>query len=171
MPEFRCPDCGKRFESTAQVERHRRQPHSSCQIKAGILVDPSRLLDLDLLRVHGIPERRARPIRRSYNPHRPTIESDDEVPEFDSDPLAPAPVKTVEFFNGASTAYDACGTTFMEAFDADQFTDIWNQENLYYPFADRRDWEVGSFLLTSSLSMKAIDKFLSLDLVCFSYKP
>ncbi|KIJ08531.1 hypothetical protein PAXINDRAFT_88737 [Paxillus involutus ATCC 200175] len=165
MPEFRCPDCGKRFESTAQVERHRRQLHSSCQIKAGILVDPSRLLDLDLLRVHGIPECRARPIRRSYNPRRPTIESDDEVPEFDSDPLAPAPVKTVEFFNGASTAYDARGTTFMEAFNADQFTDIRNQENLYYPFVDRRDWEVGSFLLTSSLSMKAIDKFLSLDLI------
>ncbi|KIJ17506.1 hypothetical protein PAXINDRAFT_72536 [Paxillus involutus ATCC 200175] len=53
----------------------------------------------------------------------------------------------------------------MEAFDADQFADIRNQENLYYPFADRRDWEVGSFLLTSSLSMKAIDKFLSLDLI------
>ncbi|KIJ14128.1 hypothetical protein PAXINDRAFT_79800 [Paxillus involutus ATCC 200175] len=51
----------------------------------------------------------------------------------------------------------------MEAFDADQFADIQNQENLHYPFADRQDWEVGSFLLTSSLSMKAIDKFLSLD--------
>ncbi|KIJ63235.1 hypothetical protein HYDPIDRAFT_47651, partial [Hydnomerulius pinastri MD-312] len=57
------------------------------------------------------------------------------------------------------------GTTFMEAFDADQFADIRNQENLHYPFADRWDWEVGSFLLMSSLSMKAIDKFLSLDLI------
>ncbi|KAI6102275.1 hypothetical protein F5141DRAFT_992439, partial [Pisolithus sp. B1] len=38
------------------------------------------------------------------------------------------------------------------------------QQNLYYPFASLGDWEIANFLLTSRLSMRAIDKFLSLHL-------
>ncbi|KAI6113794.1 hypothetical protein EV401DRAFT_1866549, partial [Pisolithus croceorrhizus] len=40
----------------------------------------------------------------------------------------------------------------------------WCQQNLYYPFASLGDWEITNFLLTSRLSMRAIDKFLSLHL-------
>ncbi|KAI6114201.1 hypothetical protein F5141DRAFT_1001954, partial [Pisolithus sp. B1] len=40
----------------------------------------------------------------------------------------------------------------------------WCQQNLYYPFASLGDWEIMNFLLTSRLSMRAIDEFLSLHL-------
>ena len=57
------------------------------------------------------------------------------------------------------------GTTFMDQFFADQYADF-RQENLYYPFASRIDWQLASWLLCSRLSMAAIDDFLSLELVC-----
>ena len=50
-------------------------------------------------------------------------------------------------------------------FDEDRFAELCNSDNLYYPFADRPEWEMAEFLLTSSLSMTAIDHFLSLLLV------
>lgn len=68
-----------------------------------------------------------------------------------------------EVFEGASKTYGE-GTTFMAKFDYDQFADE-RAVNLYYPFASREEWEFASFLLCSSLSMHAIDTFLSLDRV------
>ncbi|KAF8430633.1 hypothetical protein L210DRAFT_834799, partial [Boletus edulis BED1] len=37
--------------------------------------------------------------------------------------------------------------------------------NLYYPFTSLDDWEITNFLLKSRLSMKLINKFLSLRIV------
>lgn len=71
--------------------------------------------------------------------------------------------RVTEVFEGASKTYGR-GTTFMEQFDYDQFANE-RTENLYYPFASREEWEFASSLLCSNLSMQAIDKFLSLDLV------
>jgi hypothetical protein len=69
----------------------------------------------------------------------------------------------IEVFEGASKTYGN-GTTFMAQFDYDQFANE-RTANLYYPFASREEWEFASSLLCSSLSMHAIDTFLSLDLV------
>ena len=52
----------------------------------------------------------------------------------------------------------------MMEFDNDRFFNEHN-DNLYYPFASRDEWELASFLLYSNLSMAAIDRFLSLKLV------
>ena len=52
----------------------------------------------------------------------------------------------------------------MDQFDTDTFN-AQRKVNLYYPFASRQDWELGSWLLRSGLSLVAIDKFLSLELV------
>ena len=57
------------------------------------------------------------------------------------------------------------GTVFMDQFFNDQYATL-RQENLYYPFASRMDWQLASWLLRSRLSMAAIDDFLSLELVC-----
>ena len=38
--------------------------------------------------------------------------------------------------------------------------------NQYYPFQSKGEWELASFLSQSGLSMKCIDEFLSLNLVC-----
>jgi hypothetical protein len=69
----------------------------------------------------------------------------------------------IEVFEGASKTYGN-GTTFMAQFDYDRFANE-RTANLYYPFASREEWELASFLLCSSLSMHAIDTFLSSDLV------
>ena len=52
----------------------------------------------------------------------------------------------------------------MDVFDADPCAEK-RKDNLYYPFASRQEWEIASFLLCSSLSMSAVDEFLSLNLV------
>lgn len=69
----------------------------------------------------------------------------------------------IEVFDGASKTYGK-GTTFMAQFDYDRFAKE-RTENLYYPFASKEEWELASFLLCSSLSMHAIDKFLASDMV------
>lgn len=56
------------------------------------------------------------------------------------------------------------GETFMDRFDADEHAGHRN-ENVFYPFALRRDWELASWISRSSLSMTSIDLFLSLELV------
>ncbi|KIM56454.1 hypothetical protein SCLCIDRAFT_132585 [Scleroderma citrinum Foug A] len=52
----------------------------------------------------------------------------------------------------------------MDQFDTDSFSSL-RKTNLYYPFASQQDWELGSWLLRSGLSLVAIDKFLLLELV------
>ena len=53
----------------------------------------------------------------------------------------------------------------MDRFEKDQYAKE-RAQNLYYPFASRDDCEVAYWLLNSGLSMLAINKFLSLKLVC-----
>ena len=60
---------------------------------------------------------------------------------------------------------DQCGTTFLDIFNEDRFAEICDSDNLYYPFANRPEWELVEYLLTSGLSMAAINRFLSLLLV------
>ena len=52
----------------------------------------------------------------------------------------------------------------MQRFNMDQYAEL-RRANLYYPFASKQDWEVGLWLLRSSLSMAAINSFFSLQLV------
>ncbi len=57
------------------------------------------------------------------------------------------------------------GTTFMDQFDSDYFSDARKHGCLYYPFASRQEWDLASFLLNSGLSMASINRFLKLELV------
>ncbi|KAI5985603.1 hypothetical protein EDD15DRAFT_2175709 [Pisolithus albus] len=54
----------------------------------------------------------------------------------------------------------------MDAFDADPFSSE-RQHNLFYPFSSGAEWKFASWLANSGLSMAAIDKCLSLDVVGF----
>jgi len=73
-----------------------------------------------------------------------------------------------EYFLDAARVYDG-GFIFMDQFDADLFSTL-RKTNFYYPFASWQDWELGSWLLRSGLSLVAIDKFLSLELVRQSHR-
>ncbi|KAG9315561.1 hypothetical protein JVU11DRAFT_3189 [Chiua virens] len=53
---------------------------------------------------------------------------------------------------------------FIQAFFADKYGPF-HCNNLFYPFASQENWQVGSWLLHSGLSMAEIDNFLKLDLI------
>lgn len=73
---------------------------------------------------------------------------------------------TTQTFPSAGRTY-GIGQTFMNNFEADQYAHH-RKSNLYYPFASRAEWQLGSWLLQSELSMRAIDEFMHLDLVSLS---
>lgn len=72
--------------------------------------------------------------------------------------------ETSELFPGAARVYYN-GSTFMDNFNADQFSER-RVSNPYYPFASREEWGLALWLLRAGLSMKAIDDFLKLPMVC-----
>ena len=69
----------------------------------------------------------------------------------------------VEEYDGAAITFGQ-GTTFMQQFECDEFTEA-RAQNLFYPFASRAEWELAAFLLRLDLSLAALDTFLSLNLV------
>lgn len=147
-----CPRCGKKFLSDTQVTRHISQPASHC----------AKLTD-DLFEHIQLPHHALEP----FVDDLPDFGFDDPV-----DDLVPDFFTTTTFredFPGASKTYGS-GSTFMSQFDLDEHSDK-RRDNLYYPFASRADWQLASFLLSSEMSMKRIDKFLSLDLVCIIFLP
>jgi len=78
-------------------------------------------------------------------------------------PEAASDVSNTEYYAGASTTYGR-GKTFVSEFFTDKYADL-RHDNIFYPFASQGDWQLGSWLLRSGLSMAAINSFLSLDLV------
>ena len=90
----------------------------------------------------------------------------DDVPSNSGEEAAPhAQSKNyyTEVYPGAAQTYGK-GPTFMDGFDEDGHATM-RQDNIYYPWASQPEWDLASFLLLSSLSMAAIDRFLSLGLV------
>ncbi|KAG2059350.1 hypothetical protein BDR06DRAFT_979926 [Suillus hirtellus] len=69
-----------------------------------------------------------------------------------------------EVYDGVGACYSQDGSTFLDLFDADEYTEC-RVDNLYYPFASKEEWEVANYLLHSSLSMAAIDEFLKLSMI------
>ncbi|KAJ3764636.1 hypothetical protein FB446DRAFT_656269 [Lentinula raphanica] len=67
----------------------------------------------------------------------------------------------IESFPGAAAVYYP-GKTAMDEFNGDRFATE-RETNLYYPFANRNEWQSANWLLTSSLSMGEIDTFLKLE--------
>ena len=65
-----------------------------------------------------------------------------------------------EVYPGAAQMYGK-GSTFMDEFDDDKHVAM-REDNLYYPWASHPEWELPWFLLCSSLSIAAINQFLSL---------
>jgi hypothetical protein len=61
----------------------------------------------------------------------------------------------------------------MQDHSFDRFNDDkyapYRTQNPYYPFADQEEWELGSFLLGSGMSMQKVDEFLRLKLVLYFF--
>ena len=159
-----CPDCGKRFANETRVLQHLNQPSSACRSWTntlshlhrrdhpnGPLVEPrsqpcqnyDEFLEGEIVSGASAPGGFGDP---SYYPHQDRT----PTPVVDSHPHTPS-------------VYPG-GTCFMGQFFNDRYA-TFRQQNLYYPFASRVDWQLASWLLCSRLSMAAINDFLSLELV------
>ena len=75
----------------------------------------------------------------------------------------PEAASNVKYYPGASSTYGQ-GTTFISEFFTNEYAHL-QHENIFYLFASQEDWQLGSWLLWSRLSMVEIDSFLSLELV------
>ena len=157
-----CPSCGKGgFNSHKAIARHMGQPRSGCSSWLDNLVN----ICEDLLgrsrdghnssgttstgdRLGGLDE------------DNQWVSNDKEMFDRTQEDSQSSPI---EFFPGAAQMF-ASGPTFLNRFDADEFS-LYRSSNIYYPFASS-DWQLGSWLLCSGLSMGVINAFLSLDLVC-----
>ena len=159
-----CPRCEKRFKTDEKVTRHLNQPRSSCANLIDDLISPKAFLSKGQ---SPLPER----VPDSFDmdlmgTDNFTAQVDQDVkmatqgPEYASDTSNSV---YRENFDSAAKEW-GFGSTFMGRFDCDESAYI-RQENLYYPFASKADWELAAFLLRSRLSMAMIDDFLGLQLV------
>ena len=153
----RCPNCGRGgFKDHVTVAKHMSQPRSSCN---------SWLDDLVHIQEH-LPRPRTSDLDDMQEDEAYAIHLHPDAGEvFDMD-VEVGGVESgvgIEYFPHAARVYDG-GLTFMDQFETDPFSAL-RKTNLYYPFTSRQDWELGSWLLRSGLSLVAIDKFLSLELV------
>ncbi|KAG1845211.1 hypothetical protein F4604DRAFT_1978525 [Suillus subluteus] len=159
---FQCPSCGKGgFKDHVTVACHTGQPRFGCSTWLQNLI----CLDDGL-----------------NNP----VNMDDELNNHiesgsfgDWDEMFQASSNEDQVYEGATPTRDSeviidsypnCaqsygrGHTFLDLFNLDE-----NSKhcvtNPYYPFSSQKDWQVGSWLLRSGLSMGKIDSFLSLEMI------
>jgi hypothetical protein len=72
----------------------------------------------------------------------------------------------VEVYDGAGKLWGV-GKTFMDQFNEDEYA-AEREQNRYFPFTSKPDWEMALFILWSDLSMADIDKYLNLEFVSSS---
>lgn len=173
----RCPNCGKGgFKDAVAVANHMSQPSSGCNTWVDDLVSLRDCVDLPTsastcsapldsdfdTRAEGLAQM---DVDTDYpdtyvGPNAPASDPADR-PRSESPPTGSQ--ETCDFFPGAAKIFSV-GPTFMDKFDADQYSGF-RATNLYYPFASREEWELALWLLRSGLSMRAIDSFLKLQKV------
>jgi len=163
----RCPRCSKQHKSQTRLLQHMNHPASQCNDFLNELV---KIPDTTLSRHFEEPNLRAVQEDVSMEDYGDDMASPPglgEIPpstEWSSESVRISESKyCVEAHPSASQVYGR-GHTFLDVFDADPCAEK-RKDNLYYPFASRQEWEIASFLLRSSLSMSAVDEFLSLNLV------
>jgi hypothetical protein len=174
MPAY-CPRCGKKFFDTARVLNHLNQPISSCRTYYEEIIQIAETLSPEGVQIcedrpHEMDQSAggSSPIFDKSRSPTPTAATDEDRMAID-DPTIDAssshrnsPFFT-EFYPGASKIFGS-GPTFMDNFNNDEFSKE-RDVHLHYPFASKDEWQMGSFLLRSGLSMAALDLFFKLELV------
>lgn len=162
-----CPRCGKKFKNNSSVLNHMNQPISSCRTYYEELIQMNNTLSSP---PSDPPQPTPSHVPQDFSSSPSTDHYMDTdvlnlTTQEDLPPRSPTPI--FPFFKEthptASTVYGR-GQTFMDIFNKDEHSTK-REQQLYYPFASRDEWELASFLLRSHLSMASIDKFLKLKLV------
>ncbi|KAG1800382.1 uncharacterized protein HD556DRAFT_1430435 [Suillus plorans] len=171
MSSFQCPSCGKGgFKNDVAVARHMSQPRSGCSTWLQDLVclrsepDDSRMDSDDEPNIS---------MDMDDGPNIPDIESGgfgdwDQMSRgstggSESQGMPTHNSEVIDSYPDCAQTYGN-GYTFLDLFNSDSNSKH-RATNPYYPFSSRKDWEVGSWLLRSGLSMGKIDSFLSLELI------
>ncbi|ETW78381.1 hypothetical protein HETIRDRAFT_325629 [Heterobasidion irregulare TC 32-1] len=164
MPAF-CPKYGKTFVSEVRVVKHlngRQSPCSGWLSELASMVAATDVADCaagqtqDGPTLAGIGDDMDIDWAADW----------DKYPEVSScpDTARTNPLLLAEdLFPGAGKTYGQA-PTFMDTFDADIHAEK-RVDNIFYPFANKDDWEMASFLLRSGLSVAKTDEFLSLNYV------
>jgi uncharacterized C2H2 Zn-finger protein len=160
-----CPQCHRNFKDRKSLLSHMNQPLGSC---FGYIREVVSLADQ--LKKH---KKRHRPQQDIESESEESTSQQELEPATDMDIFmdcdtmdieeAGSGARFVQEYDGAARTFGP-GTTFMQQFERDEFTEE-RMQNLYYPFTSRAEWELAAFLLGSDLSLAALDKFLSLNLV------
>ena len=159
----RCPSCGKGgFTSPKAVSRHMSQPKSGCSTWFDNLVRIHE--DLQAGSSHDDPNGLRTAPNDKPPGHLGKYNQQDNDEMLDGTQKEDPQSNSIEYFLGAGKTYSG-RSTFLDKFHMDEFNSC-QSSNIYYPFASRGDWQLGSWLLCSGLSMSAVDTFLSVDLVC-----
>ena len=174
-----CPRCYWFFTNDQGITFHLAQPNSACRANSPVKrVIVNACQHIDTLDAESQRESiEYTDLLPEEHPHKDltahwdmdTVDPDDDHPPVDG-PILPAieveqsTCWIVDCHLGARQA-KGDGETFITHFDLDGFS-AYCKLNLYYPFSSLQDWEMANFLLTSQLSMRAINDFLSLQLVC-----
>ncbi|KAI5984167.1 hypothetical protein EDD15DRAFT_2375560 [Pisolithus albus] len=164
-----CPKCLKYFRTARGVTFHRAQPRAVCNVRDD--------RDTELVSAAAAPanERVNHEVDDALLPPSP--------PEFQPMDLDPDPAweggenwhsispsisiaadslgRVLVTFPRASEIFEG-GETFLTRFELDPYS-VCRHLVPFYPFANLDDWRVANFLLTSGLSMRALDEFLSLE--------
>jgi hypothetical protein len=167
-----CPDCGKRFTNEMNILQHMNQPSVTC----GSLIpayDPP-VIQVDYF--HDVLARAPTLSPCPQSPHQPAPPADthlDDLYDQASEDPSFYPNETdgsnldfvgeVEYHPDVPQTFPG-GKTSMDNLFSDKYGSL-RRGNLFYLFASQEDWQLGSWLLCSGLSMAVIDSFLSLDLV------
>ncbi|KAG1886286.1 hypothetical protein F4604DRAFT_1675922 [Suillus subluteus] len=149
---FQCPLCSKGgFKDHVTVARHMGQPRSGCSTWL------QNLICLD----DGPNNHIESGSFGDWDEMFQVSSNEDQVyegatPTRDSEVI-------VDSYPNCAQSYGR-GHTFLDLFNSDK-----NSKhcvtNPYYPFSSQKDWQVGSWLLRSGLSMGKIDSFLSLEMI------
>ncbi|KAG6379777.1 hypothetical protein JVT61DRAFT_10315 [Boletus reticuloceps] len=188
-----CPKCYKFFPNDKGVTFHLAQPNSACRVNRPIerVIIRAPQQD-DSINVASEPERESADTWRTQehleeeNPmagigedsaawwDMGTTDTNDDLhhPSEDIEPELNPPAILVKQSTSRWIVDRHLGAgqlkgdrqTFIACFELDGFS-TYRKLNLYYPFSTLQDWQMANFLLTSRLSMRAINDFLSLELI------
>lgn len=161
LTDVLCPVCRKIFKSDTTVLQHLNQPRGHC---AALQRDS---------------EAQAPGPSNPFTTHSTGDDDDDPMLEdstfsdsgtagetIESDVHASS-AKHCQFYPGAGETYGR-SLSFMDLFNTDRYAKE-RLEEPYWPFSSKSDWEMGSWLLRSGLSMQKINDFLRLAMVSLLY--